>query len=170
MALPRIPHSALRTPHSPLGLPPFHQALHGRVDVGRRPHRPLLHARHPPGWEAGFVLPILQHTARMKKLRPTLLGAAQRRVASAPIIALSPDRMGSWIHSADTTRVQVYEREISERQMVDALFSTCADRRSHYALKPKSPRCDYLSVAAFVGLLLFRVVACLLRKERATRD
>src|SRR4051812_24055156 len=46
---------ARRDPH----LPAFHQALHGRAHLGRRPHQPLLHPRHPPRRKAGFVLPLL---------------------------------------------------------------------------------------------------------------
>ena len=39
--------------------PAVYQAVHGCVDLGPGPDRPLLHACDPAGWAAGFLLPVL---------------------------------------------------------------------------------------------------------------
>ena len=51
----------LKTPRTQVehGLPHHGEAVHGRMDLGPGPHRPLLHPRHPARREAGFVLPLL---------------------------------------------------------------------------------------------------------------
>src|SRR4051794_2439586 len=40
-------------------VPALHQTVHGRLDLGRGPHRPLLHSCHPAGRQTRFLLPLL---------------------------------------------------------------------------------------------------------------
>ena len=51
-------------------LPPFHQALHGCLDVGPGPDRPLLHPRHPARRPARFLLPLLFRVRDRMKWSP----------------------------------------------------------------------------------------------------
>ena len=72
------------------------------------PHRPLLHARHPARWKAGFVLPVLFGLQDVKKeptfarwlpifFAPGLIGCILAARNSRPIYELHGLTVNAWL-------------------------------------------------------------------------